>query len=466
MRLAVLLLVACSASGPDAPDAHAGDDGAPDAGRGDDGAPDAGRGDGGLTDGGVAPAVVVDRLLLDNAGGTERLNLELAPKGRWATLNEREGRAGPVRPVLFRVEANGALTRRCAFDVALSIRGSMQLGEAAGETFAVGLRQDTRSFVVLTPRDEGPCDAMLAEVPVRLPAELTPQLNNPYPVRGHDGARLVAFHRHDEDADRESVYLQDLDAEAVATLVWEASRPRGRSFGTFISVARWPEGEARFVAGRWVDGVAQAYETTLEAGMLRSRVLTRGAANLPDVFPFRAGGRGYLLTNDGGGPDGLLLAEADEGGAYTERATVAYDAGQSAVEGRASSALSFEVFRWDGDLYATYQVADRDDRGPGCRGVNCTWNELWMAAFTENAAGTLAGVRATCRISAAPTDPAFRAKVDPEPVVTAAGLRVFYQRSDLTRPPGQPGNQLAVLEIADRAAFDAACAAGRAFPAP
>lgn len=423
----------------------------------------------GADDAGAVAPVAVDRLLLDNEI-VERLNFEISPNQRWATLNERPRGSRALSPVLYEIQVTGELRRVCAYpEASLRTNASMQFGEADGQSFAVGLRADGAALIVIRPDpDPDPdCPSLIEEVPLRgLPEDVPPtELLNPYPVRGFDGRAWVALHRHAPSLDLESVYVQELAGQEDIHLAWTDTRPnRFRGFGTFATVARWFTGEARFIAGRWREGSIQVFETTLsETGAATTRQLTMNPGNKADAFPFRTSGGVYILTNDGGGPDGLLYEE-DEQGAFVPALAIPFDASQSAIAGTPSSALSFETFVWGDQLYASYQIADVEDRAPECRGVNCTWNELWIAAFSQDEQGRIDGLRSRCRVSAATSDPRFRSKVDPEPAVVEGALYIFHQRSDLTRMPGNPGNQLAVIEIHNRVAFDRACARGTAAP--
>lgn len=181
--LVALFAVGCDAS----EDTNAG---APDAAQ-DAGSPggDAGAMDARTADGGVDGPVAVDRLLLDN-DAVERLNFEIAPDARWATLNERPRGARARYPVLFEIMPSGELRRRCEYpDASLQTNSSMQFGEAGNDPFAVGLRTDGAAFVVIRPRADGGCATLLEEVPVRcLPQEVPlAELLNPYPIRGYAG---------------------------------------------------------------------------------------------------------------------------------------------------------------------------------------------------------------------------------------------------------------------------------------
>ncbi|MEM9860742.1 MAG: hypothetical protein AAF938_03905 [Myxococcota bacterium] len=437
------------------------DGGGADSGEADAGGPDAG-GDADISDG----PLVADRLLLDNDAGFEHLNLEISPDLRWATLNERDQTTFEVHPMLLAIDDEGVMEEACYYgDVSLRTNSSMQFGESGGVSFAVAIDVSGRDFVIIEPERGRTCDEHLRTVPLRgIPADYANnEIRNPYPIRGSSSGRgWVAFHRHADAINTEAVLVQDVFSDDGALVAWSDRRPNARrAFGTFASVARWVPGREVVFAGRWSGDFIQAAASDLrDVPSITTAIVTNDASAKPDLSPFVSGGRVHMFTNDDGGPNALVYREGADG-ELRFLLEIPFDPSQSTVEGTPRGAISLEAFEWEGELYTSYMVADADDRAPGCRGVNCMNHELWMAAFARDGEGNITRLRHNCRISS-PAVGDFRGKVDPEPVPAGNRLMLYYHRSDLTRMPGRPGNQLALVEIDDRARFDEACAAGDA----
>jgi hypothetical protein len=267
--------------------------------------------------------------------------------------------------------------------------------------------------------------------------------------------------------------FQDLDdrtSEAIRTE--PTAYPADREPGNSVTAPRWRAPFRRVTRqevfyGRWnaaltrIDVVSRPF-TDSGPG---SEVVVVDTMTAVDAYPF-AFGQKYLIAGVNNAASGVLLVFKD--GHYNTVATgIPYDPYEPPQtsfppppEGAPAYALSFENFVWNGHLYASYHVSDKNERGPNCGMPSCLATEIWVVRFdnTDPDSLTVAGL---CRVSGivgdvVPPEPnRFLSLMDPEPVVVQDGAILYYNRTNIDTGLGE----LWRIRLGTEPEFAAACAA-------
>ena len=121
---------------------------------------------------------------------------------------------------------------------------------------------------------------------------------------------------------------------------------------------------------------------------------------------------------------------------------------------------SFEPFVWQGEDYAVYQASERAFAPPGSFPVDVP-GEIWVVR--------LGSPTVQCRVSVAdhpnePDNPEKQTRVDAEPVVGSGRVSLYYHASLPFGGAGPLPLDLRRIDLGPKAAFDAACALGDAYP--
>ena len=425
----------------------------------------------------IAAAVVASLPVLASADdvqvgdpNTYYVNIEFSRDGRYAILFEGKPNPDGVATYtawLSQVDTTtGDLVPSTGKGFSLgnaALAGLPQFGEDMTGPYAVWL---DANFNLATARPNGSLAPKITVIRDGQPWDTRRKRIMPYAARNPNSAlQYITYQLRNTSVIQQ--YLVELTQSPTAhQLVYEEQLVKYRQSGPVVSLSRWLPNSFSFVLGSYSSSCSgspsqcpmQIKQITTYRGVINSSDITNDTHQKIDMFPFNApDGSTHLVGGLDQSVEGGIYSFDDQQQLYTLSNIIPFHQEQSDLL-EPGGAASFEPFIWRGDQYAVYHMLELGG-GTGSTFASSAPSEIWVVKF--------GATPISCRVSLReyvgdPLNPAKRARTDPEPVVYASGQRAaMYYHSNVPAPQGQFGySDLRKIDLGDKAAFDAACAAG------